>query len=288
MAAVVHSKCDEAKVTALEQSGAVHDGFTINVTGHSNRYVSNTMDILRVNTDIWSKHWKAGDAELNQSKDQTFGEADKQLRRLADTAESKAFAPDQIRKAAKRFKSNTSIGADCWSLLEIIRMPNVILQGLGQLLSDIQFMATLPKKDWGTRTVAIASTLYRLLVELDNDEVARPEAEHAYEYDSAKAGSSALYAVEDRALETVVASMERKHVVVVLWDLVKFFDTIDIATLFGEAARVGFPSRQLLLSVIVHHGPRRLKLRRAVGESVGSLGRSIYAGCKRSTHLARV
>ena len=74
-------------------------------------------------------------------------------------------------------------GTDCWALKEFFLMPDPVLETLGDLLSDIQFdstpplqvfsniMATLPKKDGGVRTVAIATSLYRLLMELDHDEV---------------------------------------------------------------------------------------------------------------------
>ena len=107
-------------------------------------------------------------------------------------------------------------------------MPNIVLTELGKLLSDVQFqaipplqamtniMATLPKKYGGTRTVAIASTVYRLLMELDNQEVAAFEAAQAFECDSATAGSSAIVAAEERALETELAKAEGQHVLVAL------------------------------------------------------------------------
>ena len=151
-------------------------------------------------------------------------------------------------------------------------MPNIVLAELGKLLSDIQFqaippmqamthiMAALPKKDGGTRTVAIASTVYRLLMELDNQEVAAFEAAQAFECDSAKAGSSSIVAAEERALETELAKAEGQHVLVVSWDFTKFFDTINVQVLFEEAAKLGFPLRQLVLSTIVRHSPRSLKL----------------------------
>ena len=84
-------------------------------------------------------------------------------------------------------------------LAEIPLMPDPVLQTLGELLSDIQYqaipplqaftniMATLPKKDGGGRTVAIAITIYRLLMELDNEELEAFEATHAFVNDSAKA-----------------------------------------------------------------------------------------------------
>lgn len=45
---------------------------------------------------------------------------------------------------------------------------------------------------------------------------------------------------------------------------------------------------QLLLSTIAHHGPRRLKLGKTIGQSIVAFGEFVLVGCKRSSHLARV
>ena len=91
------------------------------------------------------------------------------------------YTPQQIRMAAKTFKSTTAVGSDNWAVREIALMPNIVLYSLSMILSTVQhtalppaqmlnnIMATLPNNDGGTRTVAIASTLCRLLMQLDND-----------------------------------------------------------------------------------------------------------------------
>ena len=56
--------------------------------------------------------------------------------------------------------------------------------------------------------MAIASTIYRLLMELDKGEVAAFEAAQAYEHDSATAGASAVAAAEDRAMKAELARMD--------------------------------------------------------------------------------
>ena len=113
-------------------------------------------------------------------------------------------------------------------------MPDPVLQTLADLLSSIQYssvpplqsfiniMASLPKKNGGTRTVAIASTLYRLLMEIDNEEVAQFESQHAFENDSAKAGASAVLAAEDRALEAELAKHLGLSTITTLWDMAIF------------------------------------------------------------------
>ena len=72
-----------------------------------------------------------------------------------------------------------------------------------------------------------------------------------------------------------------------LWDLATFFDSIDLEVLLAEAEATDFPMRQLLLTLTVHMAPRVLKIGNAFGEIIEAIGRSILAGCKRSTTLAR-
>ena len=192
-----------------------------------------------------------------------------------------------------------STGTDHWTFTDIILMPDAVLTSLGKVLSDIQhsatpplqmmqnLMATLPNKCGGTRTVAIAATLYRLLMELDNDEVAEYEKKNAFHGDSATAGASAVKAAEDRALLAELVTIEGKKTVTFLWDLKKCFDSLNIPMLVAEAEITGFPLRQLALSLAVHLAPRRLRLGKAVGHPILEIGQSILAGCKRSTHLAR-
>ena len=69
-------------------------------------------------------------------------------------------------------------------------------------------MATLTKKDGTTRTVAIASSLYRLLMELDKYEVKQFETLNAFESDPATKGASAITASEERAFAAELAQLE--------------------------------------------------------------------------------
>ena len=98
-------------------------------------------------------------------------------------------------------------------------MPDPILESLAGILCEVRdsttpplqamtnIMASIPKKGGGSRTVAIASTIYRLLMELDNEEVAAFERANAFEHDSATAGASAVAAAEDRAMEAELARL---------------------------------------------------------------------------------
>lgn len=72
-----------------------------------------------------------------------------------------------------------------------------------------------------------------------------------------------------------------------LWDFKNFFDSIHIPTLITAAEETGFPLMDLYLTLAAHLAPRRLRMGKAVGETVADLGRSMLAGCKRSTQMAR-
>ena len=140
-------------------------------------------------------------------------------------------------------------------------MPDEVLKTLGAILGEVRrsavpalqmmtnIMATLPKKCGGPRTVAIASTLYRLLMELDNEEVAAYEKLNACHGNSATAGASAVSAAEDRAMAAELETAEGKKIITMLWDIKKFFDSINISVLIEEAKATGFPLRQLALSL---------------------------------------
>ena len=82
------------------------------------------------------------------------------------------------REAANSFKATTPTGTDRWDFAEIVYMPDPVLRSLGKLLQEIKnsavpppqmfmnLLASLPKSDGGIRTLAIATTLYRLLMQL--------------------------------------------------------------------------------------------------------------------------
>lgn len=209
------------------------------------------------------------------------------------------FTPEEIRTAAKSFKVKTSIGTDNWSFRKLLLMPGTVLQPLGVLLATIRHMAApplqmllnmlaiLPKKTGDTRTVAIASTIYRLLMQLDHAPMDGYKSKNAFIIDSAKKGASAVTSAEDRASMAELAHLSGMRTYTLLWDISKFFDSIQLPSLIAEAKATHFPVHQLALSLTVHSAPRRLRFRKGLGPAMLGFGTSILAGCNRSTGLAR-
>ena len=94
-----------------------------------------------------------------------------------------------------------------------------------------------------------------------------------FHHASSAVKASAVAAAEDRALEAEVARFMGMTTMTTLWDLKKFFDSINIRVLVELAMELGFPVKQLAFSLVVHQAPRRLKLGTAVGEVIQELGR---------------
>ena len=199
--AAIHFKDDERRGKALLLNGTqLPDGSSIKVEGLTQRFTTDPMDILEAHSGSWNKKWKAGDPEDFHAAAAAVRKRFAQIAEVGTTAAKKIYPPEVIRSAAKRFKRKTSTGTDHWTFSEILLMPDPVLTSLGQLLSDIQhsgtpplqmmqtILATLPKKCGGTRTVAIAATLYRLLMELGNEEVTEYESKNAFHGDSATVG----------------------------------------------------------------------------------------------------
>ena len=108
-----------------------------------------------------------------------------------------------------------------------------------QVLNNV--MASIGKSDGGIRTVAIATTLYRMLMQRDSETVPKLSNDKAFRNDSAACGSSAITAAEDRAFSVEIAKLEGVDTIKLLWILKNIFDSIGIPTLIEEARNVGYP-----------------------------------------------
>ena len=96
--------------------------------------------------------------------------------------------------------------------MQLCRMLTSIQQDATPPLQTMtHIMASLPTNVGGTRTIAIAVTLYRLLMQLDHETTAQFEKDTACIEYSAKSGASAFSAAEDRALEAELAQIRNTN-----------------------------------------------------------------------------
>ena len=108
--------------------------------------------------------------------------------------------------------------------------------------------------------IAIMGSFYRELMKCVSPKIREWDPAHGHFYDSALAGNSSLRAAVLRALKienAVVAGWEAGHL---LWDMAKFYDSVDLVVLAGELLKRDSPSELLILRLLAHAAPRVLKV----------------------------
>ena len=120
----------------------------------------------------------------------------------------------------------------------------------------VNLISLLGKKDGNTRCIAIATTLYRLVMAMCKPLVRNWDKEVGHNNDSALAGRKPLLETVKRAAHMEAGYVRKRCVIAVLWDAEKFFDSLDISTLVSRAVDLGFPPEVMVLDYksIGHHG----------------------------------
>ena len=121
------------------------------------RWIIEINDLLDSHSRRWSEQWLADRPEKAKETAKSTRQALIELQSGANQTR-KVFTAEQLRNAARSFSRRTSIGTDNWKFTELANLPDIILESLAELLSDIQqdaisplpvfnnIMATLPKR----------------------------------------------------------------------------------------------------------------------------------------------
>ena len=142
-------------------------------------FVTDPKKVTEHHAAPWAQTWEADSKEGFREECEVFS---KLRRRVLETSSAHADVVDlsaaAIRKACRRFPGKTAIGLDSWTFQELGGLPDQALDELGKLLHSciaelalpggavINRMVLLGKKAGGSRTIAIMTTFYRLLMAL--------------------------------------------------------------------------------------------------------------------------
>ena len=113
------------------------------------------------------------------------------------------------------------------------------------------------------------------------------DLEHGHRYDSALAGSSSLRAAVMRAVKIENAVAMDMHAGHLLWDMEKFYDSVDLIILAQELMNRSYPRELLILGILAHAAPRILKVGECFSERISRTGCSMVAGCQQAVSFAR-
>ena len=89
----------------------------------------------------------------------------------------------------------------------------------------MNLISLIGKKDGNTRCIAVATTLYRLVMALCKTVVRQWDQEVGHHNDSALAGKQPLLETVKRAAHMEAGYVRERCVIAILWDAEKFFDS---------------------------------------------------------------
>jgi len=250
-------------------------------------------------TLAWGNIWDVTEAGIAQAVADVAALRSEQLG-TADAAKWKeAVNPTTMRKAAAAYSKRTGIGADEVGFTDIAGATDEALSELCAIMRDCIDQLTLPiqclitlmhliaKKLGGSRAIALATTFVRLLLTLGKDDVRSWDVEAALPGDTGKPGVSLELESVRRHLKIETAQAFNRHIVMILWDVEKFYDTSAVHHTIDAAKQLDFPESQLTLGLVSHRAPRVLNCGGCWGRTLPSTGRSMLAGCTYATSMAR-
>ena len=107
------------------------------------------------------------------------------------------------------------------------------------------------------------------------------------EYFAGSKGNSAIQTVSRQAARAEAGHAKGQIAVTVLWDVVKYYESISLPRLLEPGARLGFPMQILRVRINMYRGCRHIQMRNTIkGPYYASRG--ITAGCPFATTFTRV
>ena len=205
---------------------------------------------------------------------------------------------EDIQRGARLIPKNTTIGADHWETRELRALDDDAAEGFAKLLTRIEEEVAWPiqtlinlivlmgKPKGGVRPIALMTMLYRLWSKIRGNEIRQWEELHKGPWDAAIRGSSALRAAVLGAFFSELHTLNGDEVAALLWDMDKFYDSIDVTILIGLCRDKQYPLHPLVLGMKMHMALRVLKVDDGF-QPCELPSNGIIAGCLQSTRLTK-
>ena len=228
---------------------------------------------------------------------QTF-EALKELRAHAAMQPLAAYTFEDADRALFSLKDDTGQGLDRLGPRVLKSLPLDARMAFVELFRKIesgllwpwQMLAAkvvlIAKADGGCRPIALLMMLYRWFLRIHRVHTRRWTADKAAFWDHAIASSSALRSATLTALRVEMAELAGFDWAVVLWDLTKFYDTVDLAALSRAVVSRAYPSRIAYLCLTMYQAPRVLFAHGSYSQWIAPQD-SMLPGCGEAVNLAR-
>ena len=162
-------------------------------------------------------------------------------------------------------------GGNNWTLAEMSKVRPEDVDKLGILDTEwkrqitfplqeiIGIQSSIPKAKGGFRMVCAQGTLCRIDCKLDSFKERAFNTSIAGADDTSRPGSSCLRTMEDRMIFIYQLSVCNLEVMVALWDLGKFYDTIPFPLIRPELNLFDYPKTTTTRILIQHGAPMLIK-----------------------------
>ena len=206
----------------------------------------------------------------------------------------------KVQAALVRMPDKTGLGLDWWEPAGLKSLPDGYISELTDILRSIEtqrvwptqllmmIVCLLPKPDPNSdRPICLLPCLARLWARTRKDVFTDWTHRCAGAWDTAVAGSSALQAAMQRAIEDETDRTLGLCTGGIFWDLEKFYDDISVVLLCKRVAECGYPSVALSLALQLYLCVRVLTLESAASQWVQPHN-SILAGDAQANNMAKV
>ena len=206
---------------------------------------------------------------------------------------------DAFLSAASSYPDAKAKGIDAWAMVFVKKLPRELAQCFCDVLNKVQLhmvwalqllcnlISLIPKALGGQRAIAKTPMLYRLWNVMRTPGVKAWAETIVGEWDFAASGKSAMFSAAVRSWTNELGILAGKHTATILWDVDKFFDSIDPEIVLREGISLQYPPLDLVLALAMHLAPRFLVLDGMISACIVSLV-SIIAGCQHSMFFARL
>ena len=189
---------------------------------------------------------------------------------------------------------------DQWNVPWLKAMSLEAKEGLAAILNMVEGCRAWPthtmsntivlmgKPQGGCRPIALMPMLYRLWTKVRKPQIQQWDKTTCRgPWDAAIQGSSALRAAILTMFQDELHLLNGGEVASILWDMEKFYDSLDIGRLVDKAREMGYPTLIFGLGILMHMSPRVIKAYDHYGLPIMP-SNGIIAGCTQSTFWARL
>jgi len=256
--------------------------------------IDEPMDLADHRAMEWQEHWCRNPATVLVSLSRV-----QDVRAIAKKEDFQPYSVQHLDDAVCTFNDNTALGADQVGPRFVKNLPLegriMLVDLLNSCIANVvwpwqlmlNIMVLLPKDLGGERPIALANFLVRLCLRMMRATSQKWCAKWAGHWDHAIASSSALRSAVLQAFMVESANVQGFDWMLILFDLAKFYDTVELPAIMADGLRLQFPTRTLALIIMNYMAPRVIKSGGCFSAWIQPIS-SILAGCQDANNMGRI